>query len=126
MNIDFTKLAKIAFQNNRIEISQFLIGYEQSIVKKIPFLLEINKHDQALKFAMDSGDPNIIDKVFSEILKKAQGRGYEAIKQVLQLVDRIEDAMRHLRNYAKKRKDSALLEQMIHFQNEKQQLEQSK
>ena len=43
MNIDFTKLAKIAFQNNRIEISQFLIGYEQSIVKKIPFLLEINK-----------------------------------------------------------------------------------
>ena len=43
MNIDFTKLAKIAFQNKRNDISQFLIGYEQSIVKKIPFLLEINK-----------------------------------------------------------------------------------
>jgi len=69
MNIDFTKLAKIAHQNNRIEISQFLIGYEQSIVKKIPFLLEIKKQDQALRFAMDSGDPNIIDKVFCEILK---------------------------------------------------------
>ena len=42
-----------------------MIGYEQSIVKKIPFLLEINKNDKALRFAMDSGDPNIIDKVFS-------------------------------------------------------------
>jgi hypothetical protein len=45
MNIDFTKLAKIAYQQNRIDVSQFLIGYEQSIVKKIPFLLEINKND---------------------------------------------------------------------------------
>jgi len=70
MNIDFTKLAKIAFQNKRGKISTFLIGYEQSIVKKIPFLLEINELEQALRFGMDSGDPNIIDKVFSEILKK--------------------------------------------------------
>jgi hypothetical protein len=31
------------------------------------------------------------------------------------MVNRIEDAIRHLRNYAKKRKDMALLEQMIHF-----------
>jgi hypothetical protein len=45
-------------------------------VKKIPFLLEINKHDQALRFATDSGDPNIIDKVFYEIFKKARGGGY--------------------------------------------------
>ena len=28
MNIDFTKLAKIAYQNNRKDVSQFLIGYE--------------------------------------------------------------------------------------------------
>jgi len=39
-------------------------------VKKIPFLLEINEREQALKFAMDSGDPNIIEKVFTEILGK--------------------------------------------------------
>lgn len=46
MNIDFTKLARIAFQNDRYKkISSFLIGYEQSIVKKIPFLLEINERE---------------------------------------------------------------------------------
>ena len=65
MNIDFTNLAKVAHEYKRYEISQFLISYELSIVKKIPFLLQIEKYDQALKFAMNSGDPNIIDKVFS-------------------------------------------------------------
>ena len=43
MNIDFTKLAKIAYQNQRTLTSTFLIGYEHSIVKKIPFLLEIDQ-----------------------------------------------------------------------------------
>ena len=59
---------------------------------------------------MDSGDPNIIDKVFSEILEKAKGGGYEAIHKVLELVNGIDDAIRHLRNYAKKRKDNGLLD----------------
>jgi len=97
-----------------------LIGYEQSIVKKIPFLLEIDKQDQALNFAMDSGDPNIIDKVFSDILAKTKGQHPKVLQEVLELVNRIEDAMRHLRNYAKKRKDHGILEQMIKFQQNKQ------
>jgi len=40
-------------------------------------------------------------------------------------VNKIEDAMRHLRNYAKKRKDNSLLDQMIKFQLIKQQNEGS-
>lgn len=120
MNIDFTKLAKIAFQNGKSSISQFLIGYEQSIVKKIPFLLETDQHDEALRFAMDSGDPNIIDKVFTEILAKAKPRGLQEINNMLNLIYRTEDAVRHLRNYAKKRKDNQLLDWLINYQNQKQ------
>jgi hypothetical protein len=84
-------------------------------VKKIPFLLEINEWDQALKFAMDSGDPNIIEKVFYEILEKNKGKG-GATPNVLDLVYKIDDCIRHLRNYAKKRKDFMLLEQIISYQ----------
>ena len=120
MNIDFTKLAKIAYQNKRGKISSFLIGYEQSIVKKIPFLLEIEELEQALKFAMDSGDPNIIEKVFTVILKKQRGGNYET---VITMVSNIEDCIRHLRNYAKKRKDTNLLEKIIQFQLAKQERE---
>lgn len=123
MNIDFTKLAKIAFQNKKAAISQFLIGYEQSIVKKIPFLLETDQHEEALKFAMDSGDPNIIDKVFTEILSKARPKGMQEINTMLNLVFKTEDAVRHLRNYAKKRKDASLLDCLINFQNQKLQNE---
>jgi uncharacterized protein (UPF0297 family) len=117
MNIDFTKLAKIAFQNRKVSISQFLICYEQSIVKKIPFLLETDQHEQALRFAIDSGDPNIIDKVFTEILNKCRPHGYHDINDMIALIYKTEDAIRHLRNYAKKRRDNNLLDQLIQFQN---------
>jgi hypothetical protein len=70
LNIDFTKLAKIADSRGRKELADFLIQNEKSIVKKIPFLLEVKQYDRALIFAMEGGDPNIINKVLSEILKK--------------------------------------------------------
>jgi hypothetical protein len=116
MNIDFTKLAKIAHQNERKETSTFLIGYEQSIVKKIPFLLEIDQQEKALGFAMESGDPNIIEKVFSEILKKYRGGSYF---DMLEMVNKIEDCIRNLRNYAKKMRDYTLLDQILDFQAKK-------
>jgi hypothetical protein len=66
---------------------------------------------------MDSGDPNIIDKVFSELLKKereqelshrlSQDAGTRL--SVFDIVSKIDDCIRHLRNYAKKRKDYVLL-----------------
>jgi len=40
LNIDFTKLAKIADSKGRKNLANFLIKQEKSIVKKIPFLLE--------------------------------------------------------------------------------------
>lgn len=97
-----------------------MIGYEQSIVKKIPFLLEIDEQRQALRFAINSGDPNIIDKVFSDILKKAKAKGPEGTVKVIERVNQIEDAMRHLRNYAKKRKNNSLLQQMVQYQLQRQ------
>lgn len=70
LNIDFTKLAKIADSRGKKRIADFLISFEKSIVKKIPFLLEVKQHERALVFALEGGDPNIINKVISEILKK--------------------------------------------------------
>jgi len=73
---------------------------------------------------MDSGDPNIIDKVFTEIINKTHGKGPNEIQKMLLLVNKIDDAVRHLRNYAKKRKDNQLLESLIEFQNKKSQADQ--
>lgn len=42
-------------------------------MKKIPFLLEAKQFDEALRFAIEGGDPNIINKVFTEILTKSNG-----------------------------------------------------
>ena len=70
---------------------------------------------------MDSGDPNIIEKVFSEILKKYRGGSYF---DMLEKVNKIEDCIRHLRNYAKKMREYTLLEQIIEYQIKKQQMEQ--
>jgi hypothetical protein len=69
LNIDFTKLAKIADTYGKKRIADFLIGLEKSIVKKIPFLLEVRQFEKALGFAVEGGDPNIINKVITEILK---------------------------------------------------------
>lgn len=78
-------------------------------------MLETDQHEEALRFAMDSGDPNIIDKVFTEILSKAKPKGMQAITDMLNLVYKTEDAVRHLRNYAKKRKDNQLLDFLLDY-----------
>jgi Vps16, C-terminal region len=70
LNIDFTKLAKNADNRGRKNLANFLIKQEKSIVKKIPFLLEAGKFEDALTFAIEGGDPNIINKVFTEIINK--------------------------------------------------------
>jgi Vps16, C-terminal region len=99
LNIDFTKLAKIADSKGRKSLANFLIKQEKSIVKKIPFLLEAKQFEEALKFAIEGGDPNIINKVFTEILNKFMGN----IKAPIQTASQIPEGLRHLRNYAKSR-----------------------
>jgi len=103
LNIDFTKLAKIADNYGKNQIANFLIGYEKSIVKKIPFLLEVKQYEKALGFAIEGGDPNIINKVISEIFKNSD-------KQVaMNMLLNVNDGLRHLRNYARSRKNDDLL-----------------
>jgi len=103
LNIDFTKLAKIAFNKNKNQISNFLINHEKQIVKKIPFLLEVNQHEKALSIAIQDGDPNNINKVLSEIFTKT------APEKAMAAIIEVPDSLRHLRNFAKNRNNATLL-----------------
>ena len=48
LQIDFTKLANIAHHAGMNDVSDYLISHEKQIVKKIPFLLQVKQHQQAL------------------------------------------------------------------------------
>lgn len=63
MNIDFTKLAKLANKKGKLILSKDMIEYEKQTVKKIPFLLEIKEEQEAFRIAVEGGDPNNINKV---------------------------------------------------------------
>ncbi len=109
LNIDFTKLAKIADSSGKKTIANFLIGFEKSIVKKIPFLLEVKQYEKALGFAVEGGDPNIINKVISEIMRTSD-------KQVtISMLSSVPDGLRHLRNYARSRKNDDLMAEISVF-----------
>ena len=88
-------------------VSDYLIGRERQIVKKIPFLLEVKQHAQALQIAVKGGDPNNINKVLSEIIKTTKSNE-GTIKMALQ----VQDGLRHLRNIAKKRHNVELLREV--------------
>ena len=111
LNIDFTKLAKIADNKGRKGLANFLIKQEKSIVKKIPFLLDSKQYDEALKFAIEGGDPNIINKVFTEILTMFKGN----IKAPIMSAQQIPEGLRHLRNYAKARQRTDILNEINSF-----------
>ena len=86
LNIDFTKLAKIAHQEKKQNVSNYLIELEPQIVKKIPFLLEVKEYQNALIIAIKGGDPNNINKVFTEILKiNKADNGSQAAKSAAQI-----------------------------------------
>lgn len=59
--------------------------------------MEVKQYDKALIDAMGGGDPNIINKVISEILKKKD------IGTAVKMIENTPDGLRHLRNFAKKR-----------------------
>jgi RNA polymerase-interacting CarD/CdnL/TRCF family regulator len=114
LNIDFTKLAKIASVMNKHRVSEYLIQHEKQIVKKIPFLLEVSQFRQAFAIAVESGDPNNINKVISEILK-----AQKEVDAVVELVNTVPDGIRHLRNFAKKRRMVDILRAIFEFINRK-------
>lgn len=84
--------------------------YEKQIVKKIPFMLEVKQFKQALSIAVEGGDPNNINKVLSEIAKPPT-----EIDEVIKLAAEVPDGLRHLRNFAKKRKKLDLLKGIYEY-----------
>ena len=110
LSIDFTKLAKIAFSQGKSKVSDFLIKHEKQIVKKIPFMLEVKQYKQALSIAVEGGDPNNINKVISEIAKSTT-----EVEEVVKLVAEVSDGLRHLRNFAKKRRKLDLLKGIFEY-----------
>ncbi len=99
----------MADSKNKKELADFLISLEKAIVKKIPYLIEVQQYDKALHFAVDSGDPNIINKVILKILQNRH------ISEAFQLIHSVPDGLRHLRNYAKSRDDERLLGELNQF-----------
>ena len=67
LGIDFTKLAKLACHQDRYDLGSYFISKEKALQKKIPYYLQNEYFDIALKEAIKCGDPNNINKVFSEI-----------------------------------------------------------
>lgn len=58
---------------------------------------------------MEGGDPNIINKVLTETLKKME------IQKALILISNVNDGIRHLKNLAKKKQNEKLLEEINIF-----------
>lgn len=56
---------------------------------------------------MEGGDPNIINKVLSEIFKKRD------INSAIQMIVQIPDGLRHLRNFAKKRNAEEIIVEIM-------------
>jgi len=71
----------------------------------------VKRYQEAMAIAVRGGDPNNINKVISEILnllKKpdsttADNIPINSLSDVIKLISRVDDGLRHLRNYAKKR-----------------------
>ena len=74
-------------------------------------MLEVKQFEQALKIAVQGGDPNNINKVISEILnllkkpdsKISDTKQINSLADVIDLIKNVPDGLRHLRNFAKKR-----------------------
>ena len=82
-------------------------------------MIETKKHENAVRFAVENGDPNFIEKTFEQLMKKARAKGYEGVNKMLEHVNKVEDGMRQLRNWAKRKGDSQLLSLMIEFQTKR-------
>lgn len=69
----------------------------------------------ALRLAVESGDPNIIEKVFKQMLGITvnQKPAEHKIKDVVIKALSIQDGLRHLRNFAKKSGYTMILKKML-------------
>lgn len=81
--IDYTKIAKVAQEAGHKEIAIQLVNYENSVIKKIPYLLSLNQFEVALEISIANGDMNIVHKVISKILEK-HGKDDQYMKEFLE------------------------------------------
>ncbi len=73
-------------------------------------MLEIKDYRQAMSIAVEDGDPNNINRVISAIIKEAI-----EVDQLVKLVAEVPDGLRHLRNFAKKRRKLDLLKAIFEY-----------
>ena len=78
-------------------------------------MLEVKEFGEALRIAVEGGDPNNINKVFLEIIKSKKSKEAPQFKEVIDLAFKIEGGLRHLRNFAKKRHDLFILREIYEF-----------
>ena len=65
LKIDYTRLANLASNQLKKDVAIYLIGFEKDVEKKIPFFMEVKQYKEALKIAIEVGDPNIVGKVIT-------------------------------------------------------------
>ena len=106
--IDYTKIAKVAKEVGKNDIAIQLVNYEQSVIKKIPYLLSLDQFDAALEISVINGDMNIVHKVISKILEK-HGQNEEWLKAFL---DRMRFAHRKFITYAKREENLDLVKKL--------------
>ena len=106
-------MAKVAFDQGKSKVSDFLIKHERDIEnKKISFMLEVKQYKQALSIVIEEGDcdPKDINRVIMVIIKQTN-----KVEEVVKLVAEVSDGLRHLRNFAKKRKNLDLLKAIFEY-----------
>ena len=73
-------------------------------------MLEVKQYKQALMIAVEGGDPNNINKVISEIAQPQT-----EVSEVIRLCADVPDGLRHLRNFAKKRRKLDLMKGIYEY-----------
>lgn len=106
--IDYTKIAKVAQTVGHKEIAIRLVNYEKSVIKKIPYLLDLNQFEIALEISIANGDSDIINKVISKILQK-HGEDEEYMKNFL---EKMKFSHRKFITYAKQEENIVLLRKL--------------
>ena len=72
LRIDFSELARLANKINKKGVFNFLVSKIENKINeetKLVLLLEVNEYSEALRNAVESGDPQNINKVFIELIK---------------------------------------------------------
>jgi hypothetical protein len=71
---------------------------QETQIKRIPYLLDCFEFKQALAIGVDSGDPDSISRVLTNLVKT-----HKDFNAVIDIAFSVTNGLRHLRNFAKKR-----------------------